>query len=155
MSDSPPTLESVRANLAVRPLEEGDLDTADRIMREAFGTYMNAPDPAQVLGDTEFVRTRYRADPTRAFCAELDGQVVGSNFATRRGSFGFFGPLTVRVDLRDRGVATRLMEPVMDLFARWGVRHAGLFTFPESPKHVGLYNRFGFWPHQLTPVLAT
>jgi GNAT superfamily N-acetyltransferase len=60
----------------------------------------------------------------------------------------------VRVDLWDRGIATRLMEPVMDLFERWGVRHAGLFTWPESPKHVALYNKFGFWPQQLNPVLA-
>jgi GNAT superfamily N-acetyltransferase len=124
-------------------------------MRVAFGTYLKAPNPVEAFGDTEYVRTRYRADPTAAFCAELDGEVVGSNFATRWGSFGFFGPLTVRVDLWDRGVATRLMEPVMDLFERWGVRHAGLFTFPESPKHIGLYNRFGFWPQQLNPVLAT
>jgi GNAT superfamily N-acetyltransferase len=158
VSESPPptpSADSVRANLGVRPLEERDLEEADRIMRVAFGTYLKVPNPAEVFGDAEYVRTRYRADPTAAFCAELDGEVVGSNFATRWGSFGFFGPLTVRVDLWDRGVATRLMEPVMDLFERWGVRHAGLFTFPESPKHVGLYNRFGFWPQQLTPVLAT
>jgi hypothetical protein len=46
------------------------------------------------------------------------------------------------------------MEAVVELFERWGVRHAGLFTWPESPKHIGLYNKFGFWPQQLTPVLA-
>ncbi len=124
-------------------------------MRVAFGTYLKAPNPVEVFGDAEYIRTRYRADPTAAFCAELDGEVVGSNLAARWGSFGFFGPLTVRPDLWDRGVATRLMEPVMDLFGRWGVHHAGLFTFPESPKHIGLYNRFGFWPQQLNPVLAT
>jgi GNAT superfamily N-acetyltransferase len=139
----------------IRPLEERDLDEADRIMRIAFGTYMKAPNPIEVFGDGDWVHTRYRADPAAAFCAELDGEVVGSNFAARWGSFGFFGPLTVRVDLWDQGIATRLMDPVMDLFERWGVRHAGLFTWPESPKHVGLYNKFGFWPQQLNPVLAT
>src|SRR5919108_1187820 len=149
-----PDTEVDVASLQVRPLEEHDLDEADRIMRIAFGTYLKVPNPIEVFGDGDWVHTRYHADPGAAFCAELDGQVVGSNFATRWGSFGFFGPLTVRVDLWDRGIATRLMEPVMELFERWGVRHAGLFTWPESPKHVGLYNKFGFWPQQLNPVLA-
>jgi N-acetylglutamate synthase-like GNAT family acetyltransferase len=142
-------------NVVMRPLEERDLDVADRIMRIAFGTYLKAPNPIEVFGDGDWVHTRYHADAAAAFCAELGGEVVGSNFATRWGSFGFFGPLTVRVDLWDRGIATRLMEPVMDLFERWDVRHAGLFTWPESPKHVGLYSKFGFWPQQLNPVLAT
>lgn len=141
--------------VVIRPLEKRDLDQADRIMRIAFGTYLKAPNPIEVFGDGDWVHTRYYADPDAAFCAELDGEVVGSNFATRWGSFAFFGPLTVSVDHWDRGIATRLMEPVMDRFERWGVRHAGLFTWPESPKHIGLYNKFGFWPQQLNPVLAT
>lgn len=149
-----PTTEVNAAEAEIRPLGEPDLDEADRIMRIAFGTYLKAPNPIEVFGDGDWVHTRYHADPSAAFCAELGGEVVGSNFATRWGSFGFFGPLTVRVDLWDQGIAGRLMEPVMDLFEQWGVRHAGLFTWPESPKHVGLYNKFGFWPQQLNPVLA-
>ncbi len=147
MSEPGPRLE-------VRPLQERDLDEADRVMRVAFGTFMNSPHPERTFGDADFVRTRYRADPAAAFCAELDGRVVGSNFATRWGSFGFFGPLTVTPELWDGGVATLLMEPVVDLFDRWGVRHAGLFTFPQSAKHLGLYGKFGFWPQQLTPVMG-
>jgi N-acetylglutamate synthase-like GNAT family acetyltransferase len=80
--------------------------------------------------------------------------LVGSNFATNWGSVGFFGPLTVRPDLWDRGVASRLMEPIMACFERWGTKHAGLFTFPHSRKHVGLYQKFGFWPRFLTAVMS-
>lgn len=149
-----PAVGAVQAKLVVRSLEERDLDEADRIMRIAFGTYLKAPNPIEVFGDGDWVHTRYYADPAAAFCAELDGEVVGSNFATRWGAFGFFGPLTVRVNLWDRGIASRLMEPVLDLFARWGVRHAGLFTWPESTKHIALYGKFGFWPQQLNPVMA-
>jgi GNAT superfamily N-acetyltransferase len=158
VSDESASAASIAASdrdVVIRPLEERDLDEADRIMRIAFGTYLKAPNPIEAFGDGNWVHTRHRADPAAAFCAELDGELVGSNFATRWGSFGFFGPLTVRVDLWDRGIASRLMEPVMGLFERWGVRHAGLFTWPESPKHIGLYNKFGFWPQQLNPVLAT
>ena len=141
--------------VVIRPLREGDLDVADRVMRLAFGTFMGVPDPVAVFGDAECVRPRYRAEPKWAFVAELDGEVVGSNFAACWGSFGFFGPLTVRPDLWNRGIASRLMEPVMDLFERWGVRQAGLFTFADSPKHVALYRKFGFQPQRPTPLLAS
>jgi GNAT superfamily N-acetyltransferase len=141
-------------DVLIRPLEEGDLDAADRVMRMAFGTFLGAPDPMMVFGDADYVRSRFAAEPSWAFAAELDGEVVGSNFATRWGSFGFFGPITVREDLWDRGIASRLMQPIMDLFDIWGVRQAGLFTFPQSAKHIGLYQGFGFWPQYLTPLMA-
>jgi GNAT superfamily N-acetyltransferase len=139
--------------VAIRALAEEDLDAADRVMRLAFGTFLAAPDPVAVFGDAQYVRPRYRAAPSWAFAAELDGEVVGSNFATRWGSYGFFGPLTVRPDLWDRGIASRLMEPVVDLFDQWHVRQAGLFTFAHSTRHVGLYQKFGFWPQQLTALM--
>jgi hypothetical protein len=42
----------------------------------------------------------------------------------------------------------------MGLFERWGTRQAGLFTFPDSPKHIGFYRKFGFEPQALTPVMS-
>jgi len=138
----------------VRPLREGDLSVADHIMRVAFGTFLGLAEPATFMGDAAFVRTRWRTDPSAAFAAECGGETVGSNFATQWGSVGFFGPLSVHPDLWDRGVGRRLMEPVMDCFARWQTTHAGLFTFAHSPKHVGLYQRFGFWPRFLTAVMS-
>ena len=144
---------AVPGDVSIRPLQAVDLDAADRVMRIAFGTYLGAPDPVMVFGDMDYVRSRFAAEPSWAFAAELDGEVVGSNFATRWGSFGFFGPVTVRVDLWDRGIAGRLMQPILDLFDQWQLRQAALFTFPQSPKHIGLYQKFGFWPQYLTPLL--
>jgi predicted N-acetyltransferase YhbS len=140
--------------ITVRPLRESDLGAADHIMRTAFGTYLGVPDPVTVFGDASYVKTRFRAAPDCAWAAEIDGEVVGSNFATRWGSFAFFGPLTVRVDLQDHGIGSRLMQPVLEAFERWGVRQSGLFTFPESAKHIGLYQKHGFWPRFLNPVMA-
>jgi hypothetical protein len=105
-------------------------------------------------GDSDWVAGRFRADPSAAFVAELDAAVVGSNLATRWGSVGFFGPLTVRPDLWDRGIARRLLEPVMQCFADWGTTHAGLFTFAQSAKHVALYGKYGFYPRFLTAIMA-
>ena len=143
-----------QVEVSVRPLREGELGEADRIMRLAFGTFLGLPDPLAFMGDAGYVRNRWRADPAAALAAEVGGELVGSNFAANWGSVGFFGPLTVRPDLWDRGVARRLLESTMALFERWGTRHAGLFTFPQSPKHLGLYQAFGFWPRFLTPVMS-
>ena len=140
--------------ISVRALLETDLDAADRIMRLAFGTFIGLPDPTKFMGDADMVRSRWRGDPSAAFAAVLDREVVGSNFATSWGSVGFFGPLTVRPDLWDRGIGQLLMEPVMNRFDAWGTKHAGLFTFAQSQKHVGLYQKYGFWPRFLTALMS-
>jgi GNAT superfamily N-acetyltransferase len=141
-------------NVMIRPLKEKDLAEAGRIVGLAFGTFIGVPEPETFRADRDYARTRWRADPSAAFGAELDGVLVGSNFATQWGSVAFFGPLTVRPDLWDQGLGKRLMEPVMSLFDAWGVSHAGLFTFAHSPKHVRLYQRYGFWPRALTAIMS-
>ena len=153
MSSSPQSSMQRPKEVKVRLLREADLSVADRIMRLAFGTFLGMPEPLKFMGDADYVRTRWRADPFAALAAEVDGELVGTNFVTRWGSVGFFGPLTIRPDLWDRGIAQQLLRPTMDLFERWGIRHAGLFTFASSTKHVALYQKFGFWPRFLTSLL--
>jgi GNAT superfamily N-acetyltransferase len=138
----------------VRPLRENDLPSADKIMRQAFGTFIGLPDPLAFAGDAAYIRPRWFADPHAALGVELGGELVGSNFVTNWGSVGFFGPLTIRPDLWDQGLAKQLLEQTMELFAQWGTQHAGLYTFPGSPKHIGLYQKFGFQPRFLTMVMA-
>jgi GNAT superfamily N-acetyltransferase len=138
----------------VRPLRKEDLPDADRIMRVAFGTFMQMPDPEKFGEGMDHVKTRWVADPKASFAAEVYGKLVGSVFLTKWGSFGFFGPLTVHPDYWDKGVAKRLLEPTIELFGKWGVSHTALFTFAQSPKHLGLYQKFGFWPRYLTPIMS-
>jgi predicted N-acetyltransferase YhbS len=141
-------------NIAIRPLTDDDLPAARRIVSHAFGAFLGAPEPKKFWADLDFAGTRWRADPTAAFGAEMDGTLIGSNFATRWGSVGFFGPLTVLPDLWERGIGRRLMEPIMALLDTWGVAHAGLFTFAHSPKHVALYYKYGFRPRFLTAIMS-
>jgi predicted N-acetyltransferase YhbS len=131
-----------------------DVDAADRVLRLAFGTFRGLPDPSAAFGDRDYVRTRFRAAPDCAWVAEVDGEVVGSVLVTRWGSFGFLGPLTVHPRLWDQGVGGRLLRPALETFERWDLRQAGLFTFADSPKHLGLYQKHGFWPGFLTVVTA-
>ena len=140
--------------VVVRSMAEADVAPADRIFRLAFGTYLGMPDPMQFAGDSDWVGTRWRMERSAAFVAERDGEVLGSVLAVRWGSFAFFGPVSVRPDLWDQGIARRLLEPLMERFASWRLTHAGLFTFAQSAKHVRLYGRFGFYPRFLTVVMA-
>jgi GNAT superfamily N-acetyltransferase len=150
-----PVGQAHHSKVTIRPLVESDLDTADRILRVAFGTFLGMPNPASFMGDADFAYTRWKADPSAVLAAEENGKLIGSNFATNWGSFAFFGPLTVEPEHWNRGVAQQLLGPTMEIFRRWGNRHMGLFTFAASPKHVGLYQRFGFWPRDLVANMTT
>ena len=141
-------------DIVIRALDGRDVAEADRIFRVAFGTFLGLPKPESFMGEADLVGARWWASPSAVLGAYAGDELVGSNFAANWGSFGFFGPLTVRPDLWDRGIARRLLEPTMDLFSRWGTKQAALFTFPDSPKHIALYEKFGFRRQALTPVMT-
>jgi N-acetylglutamate synthase-like GNAT family acetyltransferase len=142
------------SDIQIRSMTERDIPEADRIMRLAFGTFLGLPDPMLFMGDADYVRTRFHTDPSASLVAEADGKVIGSNFALHWGSVGIFGPLTTHPDFWDKGVAKQLVQKTMDIFEKWHVKHAGLFTFAQSNKHIHLYQKFGFWPRFLTAVMS-
>ncbi len=152
MSTPSPSTELI--GVSIRPMQEADLVEARRIFRIAFGTFLSDPNPEAFAADREYVFTRWRANPEATLVAEVNGKLAGSNFATNWGSFGFFGPLTVRPELWNQHIAQKLLVPTLDLFEKWGVREAGLYTFAYSPKHIGLYQKFGFWPRFLTAIMS-
>src|SRR5437868_12054360 len=139
--------------VTVRPLTERDLPAAQRIIRDAFGTFLGVPD-LETFRFPPYAQTRFGAENVASFAAERDGALLGSNFAINWGSVGFFGPLSIRPDLWDAGIGQRLVAAACDAFEGWGIRHAGLFTFAQSAKHVGLYGKFGFHPRFLTAIMA-
>lgn len=141
------------SSIKISPLKEGELEEADRIVRLAFGTFLGLPNPLEAMGDRSFLAPRWRSPNVKVLAARENGRLIGSNVATRWGSFGFFGPLTVLPEYWNRGVAQRLLEATMKIFDRWGVRHTGLFTFAHSAAHVALYQKFGYWPRYLTAIM--
>jgi GNAT superfamily N-acetyltransferase len=138
----------------VGALAGSDLPEAQRIFRLAFGTFLGAPDPDNFWADRDYLRGRWRASHVAAFGAKSAGRLVGSNFATRWGSVGLFGPITVDPTLQEAGIGQALLAATMDQFDAWGTTHTGLFTFAHSAKHVALYQKFGFYPRFLTAIMA-
>ena len=108
----------------IRPLTEGDLPTARRILRTAFGTFLGAPDLENFWADRDLVYGRFGAEHVASFAAEVDGELVGSNFATNWGSVGFLG-----ADHRSSGslseIGRALLAKAMTQFDAWGTRHRG------------------------------
>jgi GNAT superfamily N-acetyltransferase len=138
----------------VRPLREDELGEADGIFRRAFGTFLGLPDPLAFDGDAQLVRSRWAADPAAASAVLEDGALAGSNFVTRWGSVGLLGPLSVEPRRQGRGLAHLLVEEALRLLEGPPVSFRGLHTFAQSPKHVGLYQRFGYWPASLLVVMS-
>uniref|UniRef100_A0ACD5GND0 Uncharacterized protein n=1 Tax=Desertifilum tharense IPPAS B-1220 TaxID=1781255 RepID=A0ACD5GND0_9CYAN len=92
-------------DVSVRLLQESELQEADRIFRLAFGTFIKLADPMQFCGDAGYFHHRWKTDPSAAFAAEVDGQLVGSIIAVNWGSFGYFG--TVKRSSRLLGTRSR------------------------------------------------
>lgn len=145
---------STNRPIKVGLLKRSELEEAGRIVRLAFGTFLGLPNPLDFMSDRDLMAPRWRSPHVKVIAAREGGRLIGSNVATRWGSFGFFGPLTVLPEYWDRGVAQLLLESTMTIFDRWGVKHSGLFTFPQSAKHVGLYQKFGYWPRYLTAIMT-
>jgi GNAT superfamily N-acetyltransferase len=142
-------------SVQIGPLRASELEEAGRVVRIAFGTFLGIPNPLEFMADRDFVSPRWHSRNTVVLAAREKGKLIGLNVATRWGSFGFFGPLTVLPEYWNRGVARQLLTSTMKVFARWGVRHTGLFTFAHSAKHVGLYQKFGYWPGYLTAIMKS
>jgi len=150
MSDSRKT----SAAITVRHLTSADINDADGVYRRAFGTQFGLENPATLGGDSDLLRTRWAVDHTAVWGAYEGERHIGSNLAHNWGSVAFFGPLSVDPAYWNRGIAKHLLAPTLEKFAEWGSRLTGLWTFPESVKHVRLYQKFGFYPKNLVPVLA-
>ncbi len=139
--------------VAVRPMVAGDLAAVDVVYRLAFGSFLGLADPPSYRGGSGVIRTRFAGDPAAGFVPEEDGRIVGSVSAMDWGSLGVLGPLVVHPDAWGRGIVRLLVSPVLALFAARGMRLAALFTHPQSPKHLRLYESFGFEIGFITAVM--
>jgi ribosomal protein S18 acetylase RimI-like enzyme len=142
------------SGLVVRELKEADLAVADRINREAFGTFFGLEKPMNFRGDGEVVRGRFHANPAGAFAADLNGELVACGFVMDWGSVGIFGPLTVSVERWGKGIARAMLDEMTAYMDRCGFALQGLFTHPQSTKHIRLYEEYGFRMQRITAVMA-
>jgi GNAT superfamily N-acetyltransferase len=137
-------------DLQVRQLAAADLDGADRVLRSAFIAFHGA----DLLADTDLLRTRFRARHTTVLGVGPQGSPLASVVVTGWGSVGLLGPISVDPPMWGRGLGSMMLAAAVELLDRWGATHQGLFTFASSPRHHALYQRFGFWPRFLTAIMS-
>ncbi len=142
-------------DITIKPMIEKDLDVADSIYRLAFGTFLGFPAPEKFGGDSDYVRQRWTTDPEGALGAYMNDELVGSNFVGTTGSVGHFGPLTSHPKYWEKHIEQQLLKSTLRLLEKRSVTLIEFMSFPESPKHLALYQKFGFWPRFLTPVMST
>jgi predicted N-acetyltransferase YhbS len=135
-------------------MQQSDLAEADRVFRLAFGTRLRLPDPMRFRGDSRLLQPRFATYPDAAFVALAEDRLVGSIIGMDWGRVFILGPLSVDPAYAGRGIARRLMRELMGRVDARGFDLVALFTVPDSPTHIRLYESFGFVLQMLTPVMA-
>ncbi|MFF7709258.1 GNAT family N-acetyltransferase [Pseudomonas sp. NPDC007930] len=135
-------------------LQRDDLNAARDLVREAFAEVLGEAEPDEFWNDRDYVTCRWHAPHTQWFKAFSGSRLLGVACVARWGSQAIVGPLAVVPDHWENDIAQRLMAEVCAQIEAWGCAHSGLFTFPDSPRHLALYQKFGFWPGHLAAVMS-
>ena len=94
-------------------------------------------------------------EPWGCFVAEEnEGKIVGVSVAVCWGTLGLFGPVAVLTPYQNQKVAQQLVRAAQAFFDENRVTLQGVVTFPYSPKHLVLYQKFDFKPRALVAITA-
>lgn len=85
--------------------------------------------------------------------AELDGQVVGSNFLWEKGPIAGVGPITVSPAVQNGQIGRRLMEHVMTRARQRGFAGVRLVRAAYHNRSLSLYTKLGFEAREPLSVL--
>ena len=140
--------------IVVRPLAAADLPAASSINRAAFSKFFGIPDPTKFRVGADVIGPRWRLWPEAGVALELDGRLAAAGLMIRWGSVAVLGPVVVAPEDWSRGLARALMPKLLEQVGRGDFAFTGLVTHPQSPKHVRLYESFGFRMQRITAVMA-
>lgn len=141
-------------DMVVRPLAAADLPAASRINRAAFSQFFGIPDPAKFRVGADVIGPRWRLWPEAGLALDIDGTLAAVGLMVRWGSVAILGPVTVAPEHWSKGLARALMPKLIEQAGRGDFAFTGLVTHPQSPKHVRLYESFGFRMQRITAVMA-
>lgn len=122
-------------------------------MRVAFAKHIGIVDP-NLFNSGASLASRFAVAADGAFGTFIDNKLVAAIFCTPWGTFGFFGPLVVLPEYWGSGLAQALIAKADQFFIDKNIDLAGLYTFSNSPKHLALYQKFDYWPKQLTVLMS-
>ncbi len=140
--------------IVVRPLAAADLPAASRINRAAFSKFFGIPEPAKFRVGADVIGPRWRLWPEAGVALDLDGKLAAAGLMIRWGSVAILGPVVVAPEHWSKGLARAVMPKLLETVGRGDFAFTGLVTHPQSPKHVRLYETFGFRMQRITAVMA-
>ncbi|HJU33787.1 MAG TPA: GNAT family N-acetyltransferase [Nitrososphaera sp.] len=76
--------------------------------------------------------------------AELDGQIVGSNFVDERSIIAGIGPITIEPSMQNRAIGRELMQHVLDRAAKQRYPGVRLVQTTYHNRSLSLYTKLGF-----------
>lgn len=144
--------------IRVRRIRKGDLAAVRDVVEAAFGDFLerlHGERPRPVFGGAQYVHHRWLMEPWGCFVAEAqDGKIVGGSIAVTWGSIGILGPLAVATAYQGQKVGQQLLKATQGFFHENRVGLHGLATYPQSPRHLALYGKFGYRPRFLMAVMS-
>ncbi len=144
--------------IKVRRVRKGDLSRIREVVESAFGDFFErqlGSRPRQVFGGAQYVHHRWLMEPWGCHVAEEnEGKIVGASIAVCWGTLGLSGPVAVLTPYQNQNVAQGLLRAAQGFFDENHVLLQGVVTYPYSPKHLVLYQKFGFKPRALVAITA-
>ena len=135
-------------NVTLRPGNVEDAQRCGAICYEAFKTIAEQhnfpPDFPSSAVATEILARLLAHPGVYAVVAELDGQVVGSNFLDERSTVAGIGPITVDPAVQNRAVGRQLMQHVLDRVTQRRFPGVRLVQAAYHNRSLSLYARLGF-----------
>ncbi len=144
--------------IKIRRVRKGDLAKVRDVIEQAFGDFFErqmGTRPRQVFGGAQYVHHRWLMEPWGCFVAEEgDGKIVGAALAVMWGSIGLVGPIAVLTHYQNQDIGQQLLTACQGFFSENKAALEGVSTYPNSPKHITMYQKFGYKPKGLVVVAA-
>jgi predicted N-acetyltransferase YhbS len=135
-------------SLRLRPGLASDIEPCARIVFNAFGAiaaqHNFPPDVPSIEVSTELMTMLLTHPHFFSVVAELDGQIVGSNFLDERSPIAGVGPITVEPTIQNRGLGRRLMEAVLNRASEKAHPGVRLLQSAYHGRSLALYTTLGF-----------
>ncbi len=144
--------------IKIRRVRKGDLSKVRDVLEQAFGDFYErqlGTRPRQVFGGAQYVHHRWLVEPWGCFVAEEgEGKIVGAAVAVIWGSVGLVGPVAVLTTYQNQDIGAQLVKATQGFFDENKVTLQGLASYPSSPKHLLLFQKFGYKPKGLLAITS-
>ena len=139
-------------SLILRAGKPEDAEITGRIFYEAFKSIADKhnfppdfPVPEAAVGLTTMLLSRR---DVYSVVAELDGEVVGSNFLWEGNQVSGVGPVTIDPKVQNSSIGRRLMEDVIRRSEERGFLSVRLLQAAYHNRSLSLYTKLGFNPNE-------